>query len=73
MGFTRSRRYANHKGGRKYDAETGEEMPRSEEDPVKAESARIFKVVLEEIKADEEYKRLGEEHEKLVRSSIETG
>src|SRR5687767_7837957 len=27
MGWTRARRYANHKGGRKYDAESGELLP----------------------------------------------
>jgi hypothetical protein len=27
MGWTRARRYANHKGGRKYDKTTGEELP----------------------------------------------
>lgn len=55
MGYTRARRYANHKGGKKYkgpvpDDKKGqsgahgrEELPRQEEDSVKAESARIFK------------------------------
>lgn len=44
MGYTRSRRYANHKSGRKYEAgKRGKEdvLPR-EEDPIKAESACIF-------------------------------
>ncbi|MEJ7592859.1 MAG: DUF4385 domain-containing protein [Planctomycetaceae bacterium] len=27
MGWTRARRYANHKGGRKYDKATGKELP----------------------------------------------
>jgi len=45
MGFTRARRYANHKGGRKYAKETDAsgkkvQLPRGEEDPVKAESVR---------------------------------
>lgn len=30
MGMTRAKRYANHKGGRKYDRETGKEMGRWE-------------------------------------------
>lgn len=54
MGYTRSRRYANHSGGRKYlgpvpadkkgisGAHGRAELPRSKEDPEKAESARIF-------------------------------
>ena len=41
MGWTRARRYANHKGGRKYDPETREELPRIE-DPVKATAAQVF-------------------------------
>ncbi|MBD1824778.1 DUF4385 domain-containing protein [Cyanobacteria bacterium FACHB-DQ100] len=40
MGYTRSRRYANHKSGRKY-ATDKTVLPR-EEDPIKAESAKIF-------------------------------
>ena len=57
MGFTRARRYANHKGGRKYaKGETDSngkkvQLPRSEEDPVKAKSARIFAEVLARVKA----------------------
>jgi hypothetical protein len=31
MGWTRARRYANHKGGRKYDQQTGAELPRTED------------------------------------------
>ena len=41
MGWTRARRYANHKGGRKYDKDTGEELPRTN-NPEKAEAAAIF-------------------------------
>ena len=41
MGWTRARRYANHKGGRKYDRQTGEELPRIA-DTEKAEAAAIF-------------------------------
>jgi hypothetical protein len=41
MGWTRARRYANHKGGRKYDKQTGEELPRIE-DKEKAKAAAIF-------------------------------
>ena len=55
MGYTRARRYANHKGGKKYDgpvpqdkkglsgAHGRSELPRSHEDPVKAAAANIFK------------------------------
>lgn len=41
MGWTRARRYSNHKGGRKYDPKSGEELSRAN-DPVKAEAAAIF-------------------------------
>src|SRR5207253_3011780 len=36
MGWTRARRYANHRGGRKYDRKSGQELPRGED----AEKAR---------------------------------
>jgi hypothetical protein len=41
MGWTRARRYANHRGGRKYDPDTGALLPR-EIDDEKAEAAAIF-------------------------------
>ena len=70
MGFTRARRYANHKGGKKYDGPVPDdkkgqsgahgraELPRSPEDPVKAESARIFKARWDEAEANEGYAAL---------------
>lgn len=41
MGWTRARRYANHKGRRKYDKKSGDELPRTE-DAEKARAAAIF-------------------------------
>ncbi len=61
MGYTRARRYANHKSGRKYDKITGEELPR-EIDPVKAESAQIFAEVLGWVKADPTYQQAKDRH-----------
>jgi hypothetical protein len=61
MGFTRARRYANHKSGRKYDAE-GKELPR-DEDPIKAESAAIFYEKYVQARNDPDYKRLKKEHQ----------
>ena len=55
MGWTRARRYANHRGGRKYDRVTGEQLPR-ELDPVKAEAAAIFKRRHEQAKSDPAYR-----------------
>jgi hypothetical protein len=60
MGYTRARRYANHKSGRKYD-DNGEVLPR-EEDPVKAESARIFYDVYVRAREDPEYKQQRKAH-----------
>lgn len=74
MGYTRSRRYANHSGGKKYDgpvpndkkgqsgAHGRKELPRSKEDPVKAESARIFYAKYLIARNDPTYKRLLLQH-----------
>ena len=62
MGYTRARRYANHKGGKKYDGPVPEdkkglsgahgrdELPRQVEDPIKAAAAQIFKQKWDEAK-----------------------
>lgn len=43
MGYTRSRRYANYKGGRKYDKEEDyAQLDRGTGDPEKAKSAAVF-------------------------------
>ena len=55
MGWTRARRYARHPGGRKYD-EAGAELPLGAEDPVKAESARLFREALDEVLRDPRYR-----------------
>ncbi len=60
MGFTRARRYANHKGGRKYAAD-GSELPR-QADPVKAESAAVFKATLDRVLADPDYQARQADH-----------
>ena len=58
MGFTRSRRYANHRSGRKYEPETGQPLPQEadSETSEKAESARIFKEYLDRANADPIYR-----------------
>ncbi len=61
MGYTRSRRYANHASGRKYSAD-GQVLPR-DEDPIKAESARIFYEKYQQAKADPDYQRLKRAHQ----------
>ena len=61
MGYTRSRRYANHKSGRKYAKGSKEILPR-EEDAVKAESAKIFYEKWQQAKIDEKYLELAAKH-----------
>ncbi|ARK26030.1 cytoplasmic protein [Sporosarcina sp. P37] len=62
MGYTRARRYANHKSGRKYN-EDGTVKER-ELDPVKAESAAIFKERWDTIREDEDYIKRKKAHQK---------
>ncbi len=61
MGYTRSRRYANHKSGRKY-REGSKEVLTREEDTVKAESARIFYEKWKKAREDKKYLELKKEH-----------
>jgi hypothetical protein len=70
MGFTRARRYANHKSGRKWSPGREEVLPR-EVDPAKAESAAIFYEVYVRAREDPEYQRLRQEH--LARYTREDG
>lgn len=61
MGYTRSRRYANHRTGRKYQENTNEGLAR-EEDPIKAESARIFSEKWKKAREDKKYLKLKKQH-----------
>ena len=73
MGMTRARRYANHKSGKKYDGPVPEDkrgqsgahgrglLPNAP-DPVKAESAAIFRAAWEAAKTDPDYRRLMQAH-----------
>ena len=56
MGFTRSRRYANHSSGKKY-AEDGSIRPQSPDalHCEKARSARVFKKMRDKVAKDETY------------------
>ncbi|MBF8963249.1 DUF4385 domain-containing protein [Pontibacter sp. FD36] len=69
MGYTRSRRYANHRTGQKYKGPVpddkkgqsgahGRDQLPLDPDPVKAESARIFKEKWDEAKENDTYKKL---------------
>ena len=71
MGYTRSRRYANHKGGKKYDgavpadkkgqsgAHGRAQLPQQPQDQeaakIKAESAQIFKQAWDACRANQDY------------------
>ncbi len=63
MGYTRSTRYALRPGGRKYDQDTGEEIPRTGEiaDQEKYEGSLIFKEYRKKIEEDETYVEAKEE------------
>jgi hypothetical protein len=73
MGYTRARRYANHKSGKKYDGPVpadkkgqsgahGREQLPLDVDPVKAESAAIFYTYWQKAKDDKKYQQLLKEH-----------
>ncbi|HEY0057364.1 MAG TPA: DUF4385 domain-containing protein [Pedobacter sp.] len=80
MGYTRSRRYANHKSGKKYDGPVpndkkgqsgahGRQQLPLEADPVKAESAAVFYEVWQKAKADEQYQSLLKAHKEFYKNS----
>ncbi|MEJ8802586.1 DUF4385 domain-containing protein [Pontibacter sp. H249] len=71
MGYTRARRYANHKSGKKYDGPVpddkkgqsgahGREQLPQDPDPVKAKSAEIFKEKWQLAKHNKTYQQLME-------------
>lgn len=62
MGYTRSRRYANHAGGRKY-ADDGTLLPLAS-DPEKAACAAIFKEAWKAVEADPAYAARKERHKR---------
>lgn len=73
MGFTRSRRYANHASGHKYN---GDKSIRPQDDgsemSEKAESARIFYEYYVKAKDDAEYRRRLAIHKSISQESTET-
>ena len=62
MGFTRARRYANHKNGKKYD-KTGDIRPQEKDalTSIKAQSASVFKDIRDRVAMDSEYVRMRKE------------
>jgi hypothetical protein len=65
MGYTRARRYANHRSGRKYDPATSEVLPQETDwkSNAKAESARIFYAHYSKVNADPDYRRAKQQHQ----------
>jgi hypothetical protein len=65
MGYTRSRRYANHRSGRKYHQETREVLPQEADWQTneKAESARIFFDYYAKANADSDYQHAKRQHQ----------
>ncbi len=64
MGWTRARRYANHKSGRKYAQTGGDVLPRTE-DPEKAAAAAIFYERYVAAREHAEYLRQRKRHQEL--------
>ncbi|MCA1012470.1 DUF4385 domain-containing protein [Halobacillus halophilus] len=62
MGYTRSRRYANYKGGKKYDKNG--EINERDIDEEKAKSAEIFEEKWIQAREDEDYLKKKKEHQK---------
>lgn len=77
MGYTRSRRYANHKSGRKYKTNPQKETSKEEQlqarkdilpnelDPIKAQSAAIFKEKWIQAKTNDKYLQLLAKHKQM--------
>ena len=82
MGMTRAKRYANHKGGRKYDKTTGEELAKHDDFEGRAEkleASLIFKQVWEKAKSHDGYQAKKErfikeqkEWDKMQKKRVET-
>ncbi len=64
-GYTRARRYANHRSGRKYDPATQEVLPQEADwqTNTKAESARIFYDYYVKAKEDAVYQQAKQQHQ----------
>jgi hypothetical protein len=63
MGWTRSRRYANHKTGRKWNKDRSKVLAQ-DIDEIKAKSAAIFYELYVKAREDQDYQRMMQEHRK---------
>ena len=66
MGFTRARRYANHRDGRKY-ADDGSVLPQEPDAMTceKAKSAVVFREAWKEARENKEYLKMKQQHKDL--------
>ena len=71
MGFTRARRYANHKDGKKYD-ESGKIKPQEKDwaTSPKAKSAKVFYQARSRVVADPKYKQMRKEWRQRENANI---
>jgi hypothetical protein len=67
MGYTRSRRYARHRGGRKYGSD-GRELPEAF-DAEKQQSAAVFLAAWRKVREDRTYQRMKKAHVDGVRAA----
>ena len=70
MGFTRARRYANHRGGRKYERSTKRLLPRTKPDPEKAAAAEIFRRQWQRVRTDPAYVAARASHRKRFEAAV---
>ena len=70
MGFTRARRYANHRGGRKYELGTRRLLPRTALDPEKAAAAEIFRRRWQRVRDDPAYRAARAAHREQFESVV---
>ena len=81
MGYTRSRRYANHKSGKKYRTNPQKAQSKAAEkearqqilpldiDPIKARSAEIFKAKWQKAKTNTKYQQLLQQHKQKYKNN----
>ena len=71
MGWTRSRRYANHPSGTKWSE--GKVIPQAEDSQTsdKAECARIFKAVYDKARTNTKYLSMREAHKKVMKEQLD--
>ena len=70
MGFTRARRYANHRSGRKYESGTKRLLPRTAPDSEKAAAAEIFRRQWQRVRSDPAYLAARALHRQRFESAV---